>query len=179
LLTKALQLVQSLGLIEREIRYLLTHAAAFNGLNLSQLPTRSSEDTPAGAIALFGQFLRLAAYLRLKRDLAGDTDDLIGIFEANETTDADKLDKKVYPFVAKLTRRDEAMVKATAKALVAAPGVPAFESEKPMQRLWEVLQVVERFGVPVASLVDWTRIVSIAATPEQRFDIARDLKEAI
>lgn len=179
LLTKALQFVQSLGLNEREIRYLLTHAAAFDGLSLSQLPTRSSDDTPAGAKALFGQFLRLAAYARLKRDLAGGTDDLIGIFEANETTDADKLDKKVYPLVAKLTRRDEATIKATAKALVAAPAVPAFESEKPMQRLWEALQVVERFGVPVGSLLEWARIVSSAATPEQRFDIARDLKEAI
>lgn len=179
LLVKALQLVQSLGLNEREIRYLLTHATDFGGVNLSQLPTRSNDDTPAGAKARFGQFLRLAAYARLKRDLAGGTDDLIGIFEANETTDADKLDKKVYPLVAKLTRRDEATVKATAKALVAASAVPAFESEKPMQRLWEALQVVECFGVPVASLREWTRIVSTAATPEQRFEIARDLKEAI
>ena len=46
-------------------------------------------------------------------------------------------------------------------------------------RLWEALQVVERFGVPVAALVEWTRIVSPAATPAQRFAIARDLKEAI
>ena len=34
LLTKALQLVQSLGLNEREIRYLLTHAADFGDVNL-------------------------------------------------------------------------------------------------------------------------------------------------
>ncbi|MEQ1844079.1 MAG: neuraminidase-like domain-containing protein [Nitrospira sp.] len=176
LLTKALQLVQSLGLNERDIRYLLTHAADFGGLDLSQLPTQSSDDTPVGAKVLFGQFLRLAAYARLKRDLAGGTDDLIGIFEANETTDVDKLDKKVYPLVAKLTRRDKATVKASAKALFAAP---VFASEKPMLRLWEALQVVERFGVPMASLVEWTRIVSPAATPEQRFEIARDLKEAI
>lgn len=182
LLTKALQLVQSLGLNEREIRYLLTHAADFGGLDLSQLPTRSSDDTPAEKVAAterFAQFLRLGGYARVKRDLAGGTDDLIGIFEADETTDADKLEKKVYPLIAKLTRRDEATVKATAKALVAAPTVPAFESEKPLQRLWEALQVVERFGVPVASLVDWTCIVSPAVIPEQRFEIARDVKEAI
>jgi hypothetical protein len=182
LLTKVLQLVQSLGLNEREIRYLLTHAVDFGGLDLSQLPTRSCDDTPAEKVAAterFARFLRLAAYVRIKRDLAGGTDDLIGIFEANETTDADKLDKKVYPLVAKLTRRDEATVKATAQALTAAPAVPAFESEQPLRRLWEALQVAERFGVPVASLVDWTRIVSSAATPEQCFEIARDLKEAI
>ena len=182
LLTKALQLVQSLGLNEREIRYLLTHAANFGGVNLSQLPTQSVGDTPAEKIATterFTRFLRLAGYARVKRDLAGGTDDLIGIFEANETTDVNKLDKKVYPLVAKLTRRDEATVKATANALVAVPADRVFESEIPLQRLWEALQVVERFGVPVASLLEWTRIVRPAATPEERFEIARDLKEAI
>ena len=40
LLTKALQLVQSLGLNERAIRYLLTHADQFDGLNLKTLPVR-------------------------------------------------------------------------------------------------------------------------------------------
>lgn len=180
LLIKVMQLVQSLGLSEREIRYLLTHAADFAGVNLSELPTDAVGDTPAEKAATnqrFRRFLRLASYARLKRDLASGTDDLIGIFEANASTAADKLDTKVYPLIAKLTRRDEATIKATAEALDAAP---AFASEKPLQRLWEALQVVERFGVPVSSLLDWTKIVSIGgATPQERFDIARDLKEAI
>ena len=175
LLSKALQLIQGLNLSEREVRYLLAHAADFDNLNLSKLPTRKSDDSPAAARALFTQFLRLAGYARLKRDLAGTTDDLIGIFEANGTGDLDK----VYPLIAKLTRRDEATVEAVASSLVTAPAGPAFESEKPLQRLWEALQVVERFGVSVASLVEWTSIVSPAATPEQRFEIARDLKEAL
>ena len=178
LLTKALQLVQSLGLSEREIRYMLTHAAVFDGLNLSQLPTQTGGDTAPEKIAAaerFARFLRLAAYARLKRDLAVGTDDLIGIFEANGSGDLDK----VYPLIARLTRRDEATVKATVQALVPAPAVPAFASEQPLQKLWEALQIVERFGVPVALLVDSTRIVSSAATPEQRFVIARDMKEAI
>ena len=172
LLTKALQLVQSLGLNEREIRYMLTHAAAFDGLSFSQLPTRPGDDTPSGAQALFAHFLRLAAYVRLKGDLTGGTDDFIRVFETNGTGDLGE----VYRLIAKLTRRDEAMIKASAESLFIAP---TFDSEKPLLRLWEVLQVVERFGVPVASLLDWTRIVSPAITPEQRFDIARDLKEAI
>ncbi len=179
LLNKALQSMQSLGLSERDIRYLLTHAADFGNASLSELPTQAGGDTPAEKSAMeqrFAQFRRLAAYARLKRDLAGGTDDLIGIFEANATTAADKLEKLVYPLIAKLTRRDEATVKATAAGLFAAP---AFASEQPLQRLWEALQVVERFGVPVTSLVGWTRIVSSVAMPEQRFDIARDLKEAI
>lgn len=172
LLTKILLLIQGLGINEREIRYLTSHATEFDDLNLNQLPTATSDDTPAGAKALFKQFLRLAGYSRLKRDLAGDTSDLIEIFEANGTDDL----QKVYPLIANLTRRDKATIKESAEALFAAP---AFASEKPLQRLWEVLQIVERFGVPVTSLLDWTRIVSPTATADQRFEIARDLKDAI
>ncbi|MCK5014071.1 MAG: hypothetical protein KAS66_09645 [Candidatus Omnitrophica bacterium] len=172
LLNKVLQFTQSLNLNEREVRYLLTHADDFDNLNLSKLPTRESDDSPAGARALFTQFLRLAGYARLKHDLAGGTDDLIGVFEANEVNDMDK----VYQQFAKLTRRDEAIVKATDNALSA---TPAFANELAVQRLWEALQVIERFGVSVASVVGWTWIVSTAATPEQCFAIARDLKDAI
>lgn len=179
LLSKILLLIRGLGLSEREIRYLTSHAKAFDDLSLSQLPTATSDDTPAGAKKLFGQFLRLAGYARLKHDLAGGTDDLITVFEASELTAPDKLVKEVYPLIAKLTRRDEAIVKACAEALVIAPAAPDFKSEKPLQRLWEVLQVVERFGVTVSSLLDWTRVVGPTATTEQRFEIARDLKEAI
>ncbi|HEY9419811.1 MAG TPA: neuraminidase-like domain-containing protein, partial [Thermoanaerobaculia bacterium] len=169
LLSKALQLLQSLDLNEREVRYLLTHAADFGNVNLSRLPARASEDTPAGARALFAQFLRLAGYARLKGDLAGGTDDLIGIFEARTLAQA-------YPLLAAITRRDEATVKATSEALFAAP---SFSNEIAVERLWEALRIVERFGVPVSSIVDWTRIVNAAATPDQRFAIARDLREAI
>lgn len=182
LLSKVLQLVQSLGLSEREIRYVLSHAPNFGGVNLSQLPTQPMGDTLAENVAAterFARFLRLTAYARLKRALAASTDDLIDIFEANELGDADTLDKKVYPLIAKLTRRNEATIKTTANALATAPHGLAFKSEEPLWQLWETLQVVERFGVPVASLLEWTRIVSMAATPQQRFTIARDLKEAI
>lgn len=175
LLSKALQLVQSLGMSEREIRYLLTHAGDFNKVNLSELPTEAVGDTPVEKGATtnrFTRFLRLAAYARLKRDLSSGADDLIDVFEVNGTGDLDK----VYSLIAKLTRRDHATIEAVAEALVAAP---SFNSEKPLAQLWEALQVVERFGVPVASLTEWTRIVTPAATPKQRFEVARDLKEAI
>jgi hypothetical protein len=174
LLTKALQLTQMLGLGEREIRHILTHKVSFGGVSLSELPTLADGDTPAetaAAVQRFRRFLRLAAYARLKRDLAGDTDDLIGIFEAANTGDFDK----VHPLIARLTRRDEATVMITAKSL----GVPAFSSEEALSRLWEALQVIERFGVPVTSLMEWTRIVGPAAAGEERFRIARDVKEAI
>lgn len=188
LLNKALQLVQGLGLSEREIRYLLTHAGDFSGVSLSELPTQLVGNTPDENTATeqrFSRYLRLAAYARLKRDLSGGTEDLIEIFEANPptaATDAEKrdtLEKRVYPLIAKVTRRNDAIVKATAEALVKTPALPAFESEKPLWRLWEALQVVERFGVPPASLRGWTGIVNTATAATQRFGIARDLKEAI
>jgi len=171
LLSKVLQLIQSLDLTEREMRYLLTpsHAADFGDLDLSKLPTHAADDTLDGSKALFGQFLRLGGYARLKRDLAGGTDDLIGIFETSAI-------EQVYPLIAQLTRREEITVKETAKALFTDP---SFKNELNLQRLWEALQVVERFGAPVASMFRWTRIVSATATPDQRFAIARDLKEAI
>ena len=175
LLGKSLQLLQGLGLGEREARYLLTHAKDFGDVNLSELPTAPTGDTAMeneATVARFDAFLRLAAYARLKRDLAGDTADLIGIFEANGTSGLDK----VYPLIAKLTRRDEITVKATANALFAKPD---FANEKPLQRLWEALQIVERFGVPVASLMKWTRIVSDDLAAEERSEIARDFKEAV
>lgn len=177
LLTKALQLVQGLGLSERETRYLLTHPAAFEGASLSQLPTRRpAEDTPGRDHDLFTRFLRLAAYTRLKRDLAGGTDDLIEIFEANGTTDVNRLQESVYPLIARLTRREKTVIQATAAELFA---VPSFDSDKPLKRLWEVLQIAERFGAPVSALNRWTRIVSAPATPDEHFTIARDLREAV
>lgn len=129
---------------------------------------------------LFKQFLRLASYVRLKRDLAGNTDDLIEIFEANEAPEpaiGEKLNKKIYPLIAMLTRRDHSTVKITAKILFG--DSPVFASEIPLQRLWDALQVIEKFGVSAVSLRDWTRIVSVAAPPAQRFEIARNLKEAL
>lgn len=176
LLTKALQLVQSLGLSEREISYVLTHAKDFGDISLSRLPIQAVKDTSEEkekTTQQFTQVLRLVSYVRLKNDLAAGTNDLIELFETNGTGDL----SKVYPLIAKLTRRDEATVKATANALVSA--APTFASEEPLVRLWEALQIVERFGVSAASLQEWTDIISVAATPEQRFEIAHELKDTI
>lgn len=195
LLSKALQLIGRLGLSEREIRYLLTHAKDFGNARLGDLPVQTvgdSNDEKKAATARFDWFLRLAAYRQLKRDLAGGTDDLIGVFEANDAAYRrrkrrpdgaedlgdvyEALDKTAYPLIARLTRRDEESVKVTARALAR---VPAFASEQPLERLWKALQVVERFGVPVVSLLEWTRIVSPKASAAKRSEIASDVKEAI
>ncbi|NTU81513.1 MAG: hypothetical protein HGA45_19380, partial [Chloroflexales bacterium] len=172
LLSKALQLLQTLGLGEGEARYLLTHAADFGDLDLSALPTLASNDTPAGAAQLFAQLLHLAGYASLKRELAGDTADLVGVFEANELGDLEQ----VYSLLARLARREVATVRATSNALFAAP---AFAGVEPLRRLWGALQVVERFGVEVRALRDWTGIVARGASGEERFALARDLRETI
>jgi hypothetical protein len=169
LLNKTLQLIQGLGISEREVYYLLTNPADFGDLDLSKLPVRTADSTPEGAKVLFAQFLRLSGYARLKKELAGGTDDLIEIFEALTPDQA-------YPLIAKLTRREEITAKTTARALFFDQNI---KNELTLNRIWEALQVVERFGVSVESLLEWTRIVSKTAIPEQRFSIARDLKEAI
>ena len=179
LLDKSVQILTILNIEEREIRYLLTHAPDFGNLSLSELPTERTGDTQpeAAAAALrFSRFRRLAAYARLKRDLAGGTDDLIGVFEANGTAAADRLEKQVYPLIARLSRREAATVKATAEVLST---TPAFAAEPPLQRLWDALQVVERFGMSPASLQTWTGIVGAATPKETRFEIAKNLRETI
>jgi len=194
LLAKTFQLIQGLGLSERELRHILTHAGDFDNLNLSKLPTQEADDPQAKARAkeLFGQFLRIADYVRLKHDLAGDTDDLIGIFENarrtyNVSTDLNQaktdLRDNLCKRIADLTRRDPKIVKAAVthlsfnlKSEIAVDELRVeasdFAQEKGIQRLWQVLQVVEKLGVPVETLVRWT-------TPAPDFAIASDLRNAV
>jgi hypothetical protein len=173
LLAKALQLILGFGLGEREVRYLLTHAPDFDDLDLSKLPTSEADDSPAGATALVQPFLRLANYARLKGELAPGTDDLIGIFEAEDLDDAHKR-------IASLTRREPKTVQATANAL--SLNATAFTNERGLQRLWEGLQLVEKLGVPTEAVSHWTNIVKLSNTPDEekeRVKIARDLKDTV
>lgn len=198
-LTKTLQLIQGFALNEREVRYLLTHAADFDNLNLSQLPTRTVDATPTIATSLFQQVLRLADYTQLKRDLAGGTDDLISLFEnarrtypasVNENQAKNTHLDSLYKRIADLTRRDKAIVQAvaqhlgfTAQATLTGDEqrveAPDFAQDKGIGRLWETLQVVEKLGVPVEATVSWTGIVSPTKTDDERFAIARDLRNTV
>jgi peptidoglycan hydrolase-like protein with peptidoglycan-binding domain len=173
LLTKVNRLVQALHLTEREVRYILTHSADFSGIDLKALPTRTSDDSLAGTKTLFTQFLRLAAYARLKQALAGGTDDLISVFEANAAADP----ATVKEIIARLTRRTKDAVGATATILFGE--TPVFANEEPLGRLWEALKVIERIGVPVTAIANWTRIINSGLTEDERFEIARGLKESV
>jgi len=177
LLSKNLQLLQSLNLNKREISYFLTYPEKFDNLNLSKLPVQESKNTEE-AKKLFAQFLRLAGYARLKRDLAGGADDLITIFESKELN-------KVYPLLAKLTRREDTMIRETIDSLfpsqnsIGDKSWQPFTNELDLQRLWVALQVIERFGLPVTTLTNVNKIISKEIMPGQHFAIARDLKEAL
>jgi 5-hydroxyisourate hydrolase-like protein (transthyretin family) len=181
LLDKIVRILRTLSLTEREVRYFTAHAADFAALDLSKFPTKGNVPA-ATARTLFSQLLRLIAYARLRGDLSGGTDELISVFEASAVSiDA------AYPLLASLTRREEARIRETAERIFAAP---RFVDEIDLQRLWEALQMVERFGVPLAAIAGargvapaqatgWITIVNPVATAQQRFGIARDLKETL
>jgi hypothetical protein len=198
LLGKTVQLIQGLGLTEREVRYLLTHGTDFNNLELSKLPTQQDDSTSAATV-LFGQFLRLVGYYRLRRDVGGGTDDFVDVFENARralpaSADADKAKEALlddlYRRLADLTRRDATTIKAAAQRLGFAPQsaivgadlrveAPDFAQEKGIWRLWETLQVTETLGVPLDAIARWTEIVNPTKTSAERFGIARDLRNTV
>jgi hypothetical protein len=164
LLAKTLQLIQGLGLSEREVWHILTHRADFENINLSRLPTIENNSSAENPVTLFRQFLVLADYVLLKRDLSAGTDDLINIFENAhrtypEITDAEKAKTVHFEPIAHLTRRDSANVRAVAESL-------------------GFTIITTQYGngyhvdVPDIANVSW-------ATPSPDFSIARDLRNTV
>lgn len=82
LLAKVTQILKTLSLDLRELIYITANAAQFNGVKLSSLPTRRSDDSQANAQSLFKQFLALADYADLRKGPAGATDALIDVLQA-------------------------------------------------------------------------------------------------
>ncbi|MET8093018.1 neuraminidase-like domain-containing protein [Micromonospora sp. NPDC005220] len=181
LLGSALQVIGTLGLTERETRYLLTHPANWGDVDLSTLPTAPIGNTPADRQAArrrFAALHRLGRYAALKAEIAAPTDDLIAVFEADAVDSADRLADGVYPLLAALTRRDPDVVAATAAVLFT---TPAFRNDEPVRALWRALWLVERLGAPAAKLREWTGILTPDTGPAdtRRFDIARGLRDIV
>lgn len=123
---------------------------------------------------LFAQFLRLVNYVQLKQELSIEGTELIDIFEqarrsttiASDITEAkEALLQDVCDRFAKLTRRTVSTVLAVAKYLGFTASddaleVPGFLQEKGLQRLWDILKVTEKLGVPVDSIASWRKIVA-------------------
>lgn len=192
MLSKVLQYVTTFTLDTREIRYLLSEAADFDGFALGRLPTESADPAALPATTLFTQFLRAAAYVQLRSTMAGGTDDLIGIFEnarlaypasADATAAKGAMLADLCQRVADLTRRDLATVQSlatglgyTARAWVDGAALtviaPDFRQERGIQRLWNALQLVTKLGVPVDAPARW-------ATPAPDFPVAEDLRNTV
>jgi peptidoglycan hydrolase-like protein with peptidoglycan-binding domain len=169
MLTKALQLAQGLGLSDRDTRHILAHPADFGDVNWRLLPTQESPDA-ADAVTLFNGIVRLMSYTGLKRDLAGGGEDLIAIFEQARLTKFAAVEELCQRLAA-LTRRKPDVVQSTATELgMTAPA--HFADEPRLERLWQALQVVEKFGVQVASLKKW-----LTPTPES--NVAMDVRNTI
>lgn len=197
LFDKALLVVGKLGLSESELSYLVANGADFDGLDLSQLPT-SPGIAAAAAQANFTRLLRLIGYAALKKELAVGGDDLVGVFaHARRTfpagtaaaTATATVTSDVTTLLANLTRREPAVVQAAATALgLTATAtasatdlkvvMPGFFDERGLDRVWQVLKIVQRLGVPVSAVPGWTHIVG-AITSQQAYDIARDVKHTV
>jgi hypothetical protein len=203
LLSKTLQLIQGFGLDEREVTYLITHSSDFNNLSFSALPTQASDDSQPNAALLFGQFLRLAAYTKLRQGPAGGTDVLIDVFENARktflgTADANQSSQTVlhdlYQTVADLTRRKVNIVKATAEQLgynaqiqvmngpqnqMLLVRVLGLTQEKGFKRLWDALQLVQTIGIPADTLAGATGIIDWTKSQAARTVIADNLKNTV
>ncbi|MFL6201533.1 MAG: neuraminidase-like domain-containing protein [Thermoanaerobaculia bacterium] len=197
LLAKSLQLIAGLGLTAREARHVLAYASDFGDVSWNRLPTREAADElPDAGTALFSHFLRLVEYTRLKREVAGDTDDLVGIFENA---------RRLYPAAGQaeqvllqdlcerfgnLARRELEIVEdaagrlgfgvtSTPVGLAFRGEAPDFTNEKGIRRLWDVLQAAETLGVPVAAVARCTEILSPGKPQDERFSIASGLRDTV
>lgn len=179
LLAKVVALAVDLGLDRGDLEHLLTHAADFGGLTLSDLPTAPLADSPAqraAATARLGRLLTLCMHAAAKAGIAGGSDALLTLFQAETGGAADRHERVIYPLLARLTGRSEAEVGATARALWPAP---TFRNHAPVLRLARALQAVGRLGAAPGDLVAWTGIAAHATLFARRFDLARGLREAV
>ena len=173
MLSKALQLAQGLGLGERDIRHALGRPSDFGGVNWRLLPTQETQDTgldATNAVALFNGFVRLMNYDALKRDMAGGDDDFIAFFERARLTSPESA-TELCQRIATLTRRESETVQAVATELkMTAP--EHFADAARIERLWQALQIVEKFGVRVSSLKTWL-------TPKPDAAVAMNVRNTI
>ncbi len=163
LLEKGLRVVQEVGLSAREVGYLLAHAANFT-FDLTKLPT---VELPAEEATQFTGLLRLLDYAALKRDMAGGGDDLIALFEHAAVDAVEVLAEQV----ATLTRRKKATVEAVSAELRMTDPAHFTDLDR-LTRLWQALQVVERFGLPMATVKKWL-------TPTPDATIAAAVRNAV
>jgi hypothetical protein len=153
LLTKVLLYSTQLNLSERELTWFATHAADFDGFRLGTLPVRTDEGTNERANKLFAQFLRIASYVALRKDAAGDTDDLIGVLESAAGNQGFA---KACARLADLTRRDPTVVQKSAAALKLT--ADDLRRETGVGRLWRALASIESLSVAPDTAARWATV---------------------
>ena len=195
LLSKVLQILETTAIDEREISYMIANAPLFANLRLSSLPTAASD---ANMTSLFQQALMLIDYADLRKNPAGATDGLIGVFEGVNTTFTEAPGSAAsnsntsapWTALANLFRRDVASVRAiatyfglitdVASANENVTAVGDFGDNKGIRRIWQALQLIQILGIPVAAATASTAIASLtpppATLPNQ---IATNFKNAV
>jgi hypothetical protein len=177
---KVATVAATLSLDIRDLRHMLSHPGDFGGFTLNDLPDAPTGDNAASRAAAqlrFGHLRTLADYAVLKRDLAQGGDALIQVFEASRSAAADRLDRLVYPLIARLTGRSAEIVGATARTLATNPD---FRSTAPIARLARALAIAGRLGAGPTDIRAWTGLVAPAGrAPAQRHELARGLREAM
>lgn len=183
-LAKTLQLAHELKLSGEELLYFSRHAAQFDDFDIGKWPVASAPGTPSALdFKHFAQFRRLASYARLKSSMTAGAATLTTVFAhapellgaANDAARQEILTDRI----GKLTRRSPTVVAEAFKVLFGEnPAI--FPDETSLWRLWQILQLAERFGVAPAALQSWTRVVVVSDDDaDKRQLIARNVRESI
>ena len=183
LLAKALQILETTGIDQREISYMIANAPLFSNLRFSSLPTQPSD---ANMLSLFAQMLTLIDYADLRKNPAGGTDGLIDVFQGVGTTfqevppgslTSNTNSLAPWTALANLTRRNVADVRAIAtffgliqdqvtgsgsSAVENVEAIGDFGDNKGIRRIWQALQLIQILGIPVSAVTACTGIAALA-----------------
>jgi hypothetical protein len=174
-LSKALRIVEILGLNKREVRYFLAGVTKRAGMSLSDLPTGSEADVGQNSFLssrMYKAFQALASYSRLKQELTDGAGGLISVFEETETEPA-------LSEIAKLTRRAATFVTQVAIALETMTLGRPVQDEKALRQLWMAMQLAERFSIAPQILKQWSELIDPQTDAARRVEIAMHARNAV
>jgi hypothetical protein len=198
LLGKVQQLADGFAFTDKELQYFIRNRADFENVDWSGFPidTTIADDAVHGLIRFF---IRLANYVSLREAIAGGGDDLIALFSASRASYDGAPDEPtikathltaLHQQLASLSRRSADGVAAVATKLgieATAQKVDttwrlsaaAYADERGVGKLWDVLSLVQTFGISIDTLFDATRITASGLTEDKYQAIAQDFKNAI
>ncbi|MCB9489597.1 MAG: peptidoglycan-binding protein [Deltaproteobacteria bacterium] len=156
-LKKAIQVLDVFELTAEEFLHFQTHSPDFAGFDLALLPTEPTFDPPTPTTVLLSWLRDLNFYRSLKRDLAGESGDLLAAFLAAKAVPESLSWEEFAVQLAELTRRTPETVTAVANSIGINEENAQVElhNAEGLQRLWEALQVIEAIGVPADRLKEW------------------------